>query len=152
MLILLRRKKLAKHVWCDFFVGLARAVEEAQGALDGAKEHLRELVRSSILGSEPHKKYRKGLSSKLIDALVDKGWDQLIEVVTAHNSGLSAITKPDLLRSLRIMALFCFPAPERHPEVREHALKPLEEDVQDLLTAEVKDRLRDVVPEWQEGE
>jgi hypothetical protein len=43
-----------------------------------------------------------------------------------------------------------FPALGEHAEVREHALKPLGEEVKGLLSDEVKPRLAELFAEWQD--
>jgi hypothetical protein len=61
---------------------------------------------------------------------------------------LSIITSEDAARSLRILAVFVCPAPERHREVREHALKPLGDDVKKILTEQAKARLATLFKDW----
>jgi hypothetical protein len=64
--------------------------------------------------------------------------------VTAKIPILAAVTSDDVLRMLRMLAIFMCPAPEAHREVRERALDPLGEDVRAVITDETKERLREV--------
>jgi hypothetical protein len=45
--------------------------------------------------------------------------------------------------------VFICPAPEDHPEIREHAMKPLGDDARQILTDETRHRLALLFTEWQ---
>jgi hypothetical protein len=134
------RRQLADHVWCDLFVALARVVEQVQGTLDSIPEKLKKDVTRSVTTSSRHGQ-RRVVSEWVVGALVDKVWDHLLTVVVAQHSVLGALTGPQLLRVLRILAVFCCPSPEDHDEVRRYAISPLGEDAEEILKTEAKDRL-----------
>lgn len=83
-----------------------------------------------------------------MDIVVDKVWSAFKGAMVANVPLLSIITEEDAVRSLRILAVFICPSPEDHKEVREHALKPLDDDARNILTQETKKRLAKLFDEW----
>ena len=141
------KRELAHHGWCDLFVGLARAIDTYGKALDHIPEWIKRQVKEAILNSSMQDE-RSHVTSAVVDILVDRVWSAFKGAMLGNVPLLSAITREETLRSLRILAVFICPAPEDHPEVREHALKPLGDDIQAMLTAETKARLAKLFDEW----
>ena len=77
----------------------------------------------------------------VVKTLVDKVWDHLATVIVAQHSVLGRLTGPQLVRVLRILAVFCCPSPEDHDEVRRYAIDPLGDDAEEILKTEAKERL-----------
>jgi len=103
-------------------------------------------VKSLILSSEMQHKRQSHIFDKVLDTLVDKAWSLLQGYIAAHFPVISLIAGDETLRTLRILAFLSCPDPDKHSAVREHALKPLEKQVQDMLTDETKQRLRTAFP------
>ena len=76
----------------------------------------------------------------------------MVEAVKTQNPLLKVATgDEDLIRALRILAILCCPAPGRHREVREHAMKPLANDAEGVISAAASDRLKQVLADWAQG-
>lgn len=60
-------------------------------------------------------------------------------------------TGDDAARTFRVLAVFMCPAPEKHAEVVEHALKPLGEDARSMLADETKQRLAELFTNGRSG-
>jgi len=142
------KRELAHHGWCDLFVGLARAIDTCGKALDHIPEWIKRQVKEAILNSSMQQK-RPHVTNAVVDIVVDRVWSAFKGAVIG--STLAGLTVEDTVRSLRILAVFTCPAPGDHKEVREHALRPLEEDVRAILTAQTKARLKKLFEEWMAG-
>lgn len=137
------RMDLANHGWCDLIVGIVRVTEVAAGVLgrveNGARSAIVYLMMRSSMQSG-----RQQAVERVIEFLVDKVWSTFIEVLRQAAPPLNVLTNEDLLRALRIFAVFVCPAPARHVEVREHALEPLGEDARGYLTEQTREYLGQV--------
>ncbi|NKQ53984.1 hypothetical protein HFP15_13940 [Amycolatopsis sp. K13G38] len=141
-------RQLANHGWCDLFVGLVRVVEECRSVMDKIPEWGKRVVKKSIADSSLQPK-RPQITGAVVDVVVDKVWAAFKSVLVAKVPLLSLITHEETLRSLRFLALFSCPAPERHREVREHAVKPLGDDAVGILTERTRKRLAQLFQEWE---
>lgn len=141
------KRQLANHGWCDLFIGLVQVIETSQKLLaeipDSAKLIVKQAIRNSSM-----KNGRSYVTDAVVDIVVDRVWSAFKGVIFAHYPLMKAITNEDAARSLRILAVFICPAPEDHQEVREHALKPLGDDVGKILTEKTKQRLAKLFDEW----
>ncbi|MCU1293577.1 MAG: hypothetical protein JWP08_2427 [Bryobacterales bacterium] len=145
------KRQLAYHGWCDLFIGLVQVIEASQNVLEKIPESAKKLVKQAILSSSMQTK-RSYVTNAVVDVLVDRVWQAFKGAMCGHVPLLSIITGEDTLRSLRILAVFTCPAPEKHKEVREHALKPLGDDVKKILTEQTKMRLAKLFDEWATGD
>lgn len=145
------KRQLAYHGWCDLFIGLVRVIEESRNVLEKIPESAKKLVKQAILGSSLQTK-RSYVTSAVVDVVVDRMWQAFKGAMCGHVPLLSIITSEDALRSLRILAVFTCPAPEKHKEVRDHALKPLGDDAKKILTEQTKTRLTKLFDEWAPGD
>jgi hypothetical protein len=144
------KRQLAHHGWCDLFIGLVLLIEDSQEALDKIPESAKSVVKWAILNSSM-KAERPDVTEAVVDVVVDRVWQASREVMFTHIPLLNIITIEDTVRSLRILAVFTCPAPENHKEVREHALKPLGDDAEKILTEQTKTRLAKLFDEWTTG-
>lgn len=142
--------QLAHHGWCDLFIGLAKAVKKYQDFLDRIPEGAKEIVKWAILGSSMQPE-RPAVTRAVVDIVVDRVWQAFKTATFAHYPLLSVLDSEEVLRSLRILAVFTCPAPENHKEVCEYALKPLGDDAMKVLTEQTKKRLAKVFEEWATG-
>lgn len=141
------KRQLAYHGWCDLFIGLVQVIEIYQHTLDKIPDAAKDLVKQAILRSSMQAK-RSHVTSVVVDVVVDKVWQAFKGALVGQVPLLSFITGEEALRSLRILAVFTCPAPEKHKEVREHALRPLGDDARKILTAQTKTRLAKLFDEW----
>lgn len=144
------KRQLAYHGWCDLFIGLVQVIEAYRQALDRVPEEAKDLVKGAICRSSMDAK-RSYVTSAVVDLVVDRVWQAFKGAMCGQVPLLSIITREDALRSLRILAVFTCPAPEKHKEVREHALKPLGDDAKRILTEQTKTRLAKLFDEWATG-
>jgi hypothetical protein len=141
------RRELASHVWCDLFLGLARVTEVGQGVLNRIPDAAADLVKQTILGSTMHGG-RSLITEAVVDIVVRRVWTAFRTAAFNGVPLLNILAGEDALRAMRILAVFICPAPEKHREVREYALKPLGNDVRDILTEQTKTRLAELFAEW----
>ena len=141
------RLQLARHFWCDLLLGLVRVVESADDVLRtmpiAAKALVREVLRDSSVDAG-----RPGVTGAVVNVVLDRVWAGLVGAALGGRPLLAVVGAEDTARALRILALFLCPSPARHREVREHALKPLGDDVSEILTDPTKDRLATLFEEW----
>ncbi|MFL6114738.1 MAG: hypothetical protein ACJ786_25800 [Catenulispora sp.] len=141
------KRGLASHFWCDLFVGLVMSIENVQGALqdipDTAKEDVKDaILRSSMRGS------RKQVTGVVVDIVLNRVWTAFKAAAFAQVPLLATLSRDDVLRDLRILAVFTCPAPGEHKEVREHALKPLDDEARRFLTDKTRARLGELFAGW----
>lgn len=141
------KRQLANHGWCDLFIGLVQAVETYKELLDKIPDSAKRIVKQAIHDS-PMQGKRSYVTDVVVDMVVDRVWSAFKGAMFAHCPLLTVISGEDAIRSLRILAVFICPAPEDHQEVRDHALKPLGDDVRTILTDETKERLAKLFDEW----
>ena len=108
-----------------------------------AKRQVKQAILNSSIKDEC-----PNVTSAVVDMVIDKVWDAIMEAIGCGIPLLGAITGAEVLRCLRILAVFACPAPSQHKEVREHALEPLRDDAQAVLTAQAKARLARLFEEW----
>lgn len=135
--------QLADHGWCDLFIGLIKVVKKYQDCLNRIPEDAKEVVKLAILGSSMQAA-RWAVTRRVVDIVVDRVWQAFKTAAFAHYPLLSILDSKDVLRSLRILAVFTCPAPEKHREVYEYALKPLGDDAMKILSEQTKKRLAKV--------
>lgn len=145
------KRELAYHGWCDLFIGLVRVIETSRHALGKIQEAAKEAVKRAILRSSMDAK-RPHVTNDVVDVVVDRIWQAFKGAMVGQVPLLSIITREEALRSLRILAVFTCPAPEKHKEVREHALKPLGDDARRIITEQTKARLAKLFDEWATGD
>ncbi|MCK9900618.1 hypothetical protein MXD63_11080 [Frankia sp. Cpl3] len=138
---------LANHGWCDLIVGIVRVMEVANGVMGRVENRARSAIVWAITQSSMQSG-RQQVVEQVVEFLVDKVWSALIEALKRAASPLDALTNEDLLRLLRIIAVFICPAPARHFEVRRYALEPLGEDARGYLTDQTKEYLGQVFVDW----
>jgi hypothetical protein len=144
------KRELASHAWCDMFVGLVQAIEKFNEALDRIPDIAKVVVKRAILGSSMQGK-RTHVTEAVVNVVVDKVWAAFKTAIFAKVP-LFNITNDEVLRALRILAVFTCPAPEDHEEVRTHALKPLGDDIDTILNNQTKNRLAELFAEWRPEE
>jgi len=138
---------LAQHGWCDLLVGLIRVVEHYRAVLKAIPNDAKKTVKRAILDSSQHP-LRAHVSERVVDIVVDRVWGVFLAAITGGVPALTALSSDELLRDLRILAVFICPAPEHHAEVREHAMKPLGDEATEILKDETKAQLAKVFSEW----
>jgi hypothetical protein len=141
------KRQLANHGWCDLFIGLVQVIETYQELLDRIPASAKHIVKQAIRNSSMQSK-RSYVTDAVVDIVVDRVWSAFKGAMFTQCPLLEVITGEDAVRSLRILAVFICPAPEDHQEVRDHALKPLGDDVRRILTDETKERLAKLFNEW----
>ncbi|KPM56025.1 hypothetical protein ACG83_12690 [Frankia sp. R43] len=137
------RKDLANHGWCDLIVGIIRFLEAAQGVVGDIESGARGFVVRAVLQSSVQGRPRQ-LDERVVELLVGKVCNVFFEALKQALPPLNVLTDEDLLRALRIIAVFICPGLSTHAEVREHALAPLEKDGRGYLTEQTKESLRQV--------
>jgi hypothetical protein len=134
------RKSMANHYWCTLFVVLAQALDNYDDGWDEveafAKRHLVRQLQE-ILGVE-----QSHVVDRAAELLVEKSCDALRQLATAHLPFLAVADSPELRQALRVLAVLCCPAPERHADIARVCLGPLERDARGMLQDETRDRLR----------
>lgn len=141
------KRELANHVWCDLFVGLVRAIEISQGVLNRLPDAATDIVKQVILGSTLQGG-RAHVTEAVVDIVVSRVWRAFRTATFNAVPLLNIVGSEEALRALRILAVFICPAPGRHLEVREYALKPLGSDIHDILTEQTKARLAELFADW----
>ncbi|MGH7927374.1 MAG: hypothetical protein ACREQV_06240 [Candidatus Binatia bacterium] len=144
------KRQLAYHGWCDLFIGLVKVVKKYQDCVNRIPEDAKEVVKRAILGSSMQAE-RSAVTRKVVDVVVDRVWQAFKTATFAHYPLLSILDSEEVLRSLRILAVFTCPAPENHKEVYEYAFKPLGDDATKILTERTKKQLAKVFEEWETG-
>lgn len=137
------RKSLANHGWCDLIVGIIQVVEVARGVVGIIESGARDAIVRAIMQSSMQSRYRE-VVERVVEVLVDKVCTVFFETLKQAASPLGILANEDLLRALRIIAVFICPGPSTHVEVRKHALAPLGEDVKGYLTGQTKEYLGQV--------
>ncbi|WP_143168820.1 hypothetical protein [Amycolatopsis australiensis] len=134
------RLELADHGWCDLFIGFVRVLEKFGKAFDEIPDRAKKIIVKTI-----HRSSRSGkrplLTKYVVGIIVDKAWAAFKAATVAHSPLLAVLTSEELLRNIRMLAVFTCPAPEKHEEVREHAVEPLADDVQGYVSDQAKEWL-----------
>ncbi|MFJ1761682.1 hypothetical protein ACIOD2_15280 [Amycolatopsis sp. NPDC088138] len=144
------RLQLADHGWCDLIIGFVKILEKSNAVIDKLSEATKKIVVDTVVDSS-RKDGRSLLTREVVGLIVDKAWGALKTAVIAHVPILELITSEELLRNLRILAVFICPAPEAHEEVREHAVTPLLDEVREHLSDETKKWLAQQFDQWITG-
>ena len=141
------RRQFANHFWCDLFVAFARVAEDLHEGVQEIPDSAKDLIKRSVHGSS-RQSARSALSDHIVDFAVERAWTALRTTTFGAVPLLAVLTGDELLRSLRILAVFICPAPEEHAEVRIYAVKPLTGDARDYLTEETKTQLTESFPDF----
>lgn len=128
------KAELASHTWCDLLVGVIRLIEDAGEIVDELAEEAKNFVRDAIQGST-RQGWRAHVTRTIVDLVLDRAWPAFTRVALAVTLPVLDTT---VLRALRMLAVFACPDPERHSEVRCHALIPLLADGLGIVTEETK--------------
>ncbi|OHV31688.1 hypothetical protein CC117_25490 [Parafrankia colletiae] len=91
---------------------------------------------------------RTQVNEKVIELMAGRVWSALFTAVKQAMPPLNVLDNDALLRTLRILAVFICPAPQKHKEVHIHALRPLGEDVRGYLTEQTKEHLKEAFADW----
>ncbi|MEV6624815.1 hypothetical protein AB0M83_22995 [Amycolatopsis sp. NPDC051106] len=144
------RLQLADHGWCDLIIGFVKVIEEFNSLLDEIPERAKKTIIDTVVYSSK-KDGRAQLTEAVVGMIVDKAWGALKTAAIAHVPVLGVITSDELLRNLRMLAVFICPAPEAHEEVEDHAVDPLIKDVRDFVSDETKEWLAQQFEQWSVG-
>ncbi|GAA2542179.1 hypothetical protein GCM10010435_07210 [Winogradskya consettensis] len=136
------KRHLADHTWCGLLIALIRWIEKIDDAVQLLADKGEQFVKNVLT------QHLSGLSKDLADAVtgivVDSAWSALAKLLEAHFPLLGE----DTLRVLRMLALFACPAVDRHPEVYEHAAKPLMSDGLKVVSDEIKTQVTSFFTAW----
>ncbi|WP_148311575.1 hypothetical protein [Amycolatopsis japonica] len=141
------RLQLADHGWCDLLVGFVLVLEKFGKAVDTVPEKAKKLIVEAIRRSSKQEK-RTQLTEVVVGMIVDKAWGAFKAVAIAQSPVLGVLANDELLRNLRMLAVFICPAPEKHEEVRNHAVDPLVKDACGYVSAEAKEWLGKQFDQW----
>ncbi|MEV6832600.1 hypothetical protein [Amycolatopsis sp. NPDC051102] len=144
------RLQLADHGWCDLIIGFVKVIEEANGLIGKLSEAAKKVIVDTVVDAS-RKDRRSQLTREVVGMIVDKAWGALKTAVLAHVPILELITSDELLRDLRILAVFICPAPEAHEEVRDHAVTPLLEDARGYVSEQTRNWLAQQFDQWATG-
>jgi hypothetical protein len=144
------RLQLADHGWCDLFIGFVLVLEKFGKAIDTVPDRAKKLIVEAIRGSSKQEK-RPRLTEHVVGMIVDKAWGAFKTAAVAHVPLFGLLTSDELLRNLRMLAVFICPAPEKHEEVRKHAVDPLVKDARGYVSEEAKEWLAKQFDQWATG-
>ncbi|MEU4525582.1 hypothetical protein AB0F52_43520 [Amycolatopsis sp. NPDC024027] len=144
------RLQFAHHCWCDLFIGFVQALEAFGKVVEKAPDKAKEIITEAICGSSKQKK-RSKLTEQVVDMVVDKAWSAFKAAAIAHSPLFGLLSGEELLRNLRIIAIFICPAPNNHKEVQEHAIDPLLRDARAYISDETKQWLATRFKQWADG-
>ncbi|MGC5054714.1 hypothetical protein ACLQ2S_25050 [Micromonospora sp. DT48] len=137
------KRELTNHGWCDLFIGLVRAIEATRHGFNSIPDKVKSMILGSALqANRPH------VTEAVVGLIVDEVWQGFQAAAFGSVPLLDLISNEEALRALRILAVFICPAPAQHAAVRQHALKPLGEDVTKILTDQTKTRLAELFADW----
>ncbi|MFB9690228.1 hypothetical protein [Amycolatopsis plumensis] len=142
--------QMAHHAWCDLFIGFAQALEAFGKVIEKVPDKAKEVITEAICGSSKQKK-RSELTERVVGMVVDKAWSAFKAATIAHSPLFALLSSEELLRNLRIIAIFICPAPNNHREVQEHAIDPLLRDARDYISDETKQWLATQFKQWADG-
>ncbi|MCK9902147.1 hypothetical protein MXD63_18965 [Frankia sp. Cpl3] len=141
------RRELASHAWCDLIVGIIKLLEETNGLLGDIEKIGRDRIVHAMTDSSMQET-RTQVNEKVIELMAGRVWSALFTAVKQAMPPLNVLDNDALLRTLRILAVFICPAPQKHKEVHIHALRPLGEDVRGYLTEQTKEHLKEAFADW----
>jgi hypothetical protein len=142
--------QMAHHVWCDLFIGFVQALEAFGKVIETVPGKAKEVIAEAICRSSKQK-VRSEVTERVVDMVVDKAWSAFKAAAIAHSPLFALLGNEDLLRNLRIIAIFICPAPNSHPEVQEHAIDPLLRDARAYISDETKQWLATRFKQWADG-
>ncbi|MFF0659478.1 hypothetical protein [Micromonospora tulbaghiae] len=137
------KRDLTHHGWCDLFIAMAEVIEVTRHSFDSIPGKVKDLILRSPLQAD-----RPTVTDTVVSLIVDKAWHGFQVAAFSGVPLLDLISNDEALRALRILAVFICPAPAQHPAVRQHALKPLGEDVTKIVTDQTKARLAELFTDW----
>ena len=136
------KRELANHTWRTLLIALIRWIEQIDEVVqllsDKAKGFIKRALTENLSGLS------KTAADVVVGIVVDKVWTGLARLLEAHFPLLGE----DTLRCLRILALFTCPSAEAHPEVYQHAAKPLMGDAGEIISAEVRSQVAILFTAW----
>ncbi|OXM67238.1 hypothetical protein CF165_17530 [Amycolatopsis vastitatis] len=144
------RLQFAHHGWCDLFIGFVQALEAYGKVVEKVPDKAKEIIAEAICGSSKQK-VRSELTKRVVDMVVDKAWSAFKAAAITHTPLFALLSSEDLLRNLRIIAIFICPAPGNHKEVLEHAVDPLLRDARNYISDETKQWLATQFKQWADG-
>ncbi|MBE8523748.1 hypothetical protein ILP97_40735 [Amycolatopsis sp. H6(2020)] len=144
------RRQLAHHGWCDLFIGFVQALEAFGKVVEKVPDKAKEIIAEAICCSSKQK-VRSEVTRRVVDMVVDKAWSAFKAAAIAHSPLFAFLGSEDLLRNLRIIAIFICPAPGNHKEVQDHAIDPLLRDAHNYISDETKQWLATQFKQWADG-
>ncbi|MDG4829255.1 hypothetical protein O7627_08045 [Solwaraspora sp. WMMD1047] len=137
------KKLLADHIWCSLLVALIQLIERFNKAIELLTDAAKRFIKEAL-----SHRFESGISplvaNAVISLVVDKAWSALARLLEAHFPLLGT----DTLRALRILTVFTCPSVEHHPEVYQHAAKPLMGDTNEIVTDEIKAQVVILFSAW----
>jgi hypothetical protein len=144
------RLQLAHHGWCDLFIGFVQALEAFGKVVETVPDKAKKLIAEALCRSSKQK-VRSEVTRRVVDMIVDKAWSAFKAAAIAHSPLFALLGSEDLLRNLRIIAIFICPAPHNHKEVQDHAIDPLLRDARNYVSDETKQWLATQFKQWADG-
>lgn len=137
------RKRLANHVWCDLLVGLIILIEHAENAAEILSSGAKKLITERLV-----ERFDSGISQEVTNAViglvVERVWSALRILLVAN----FPLADTDVLPAVRMLAVFSCPSVDHHPEVYEHAVKPLTGDARKIVADETKEHMSVLFAAW----
>jgi hypothetical protein len=132
-----RRIALTSHLWCDLLAALACGIEKFKQQLDKVPEY----AVTAIL--ESRESEGRAVDELIVRLAVQTAWSTIKQLPFFRQTD-------DLLRGVRILAVFICPAPENHRAVAQCCMYPLASDEAGAVIKEAtKRRLMQILPpEW----
>jgi hypothetical protein len=137
------KKRLADHLWCSMLLALVRVIEGTNKAIDLLADKTKELLKNAV-GARLEHGVAKAIADAVVNVVVDKVWAALTDLVTTH----FPILGEKSLRAFRILTVLVCPSVEKHPEVYEHAMKPLMDEGRAIVTEQIKAWLTSLFTGW----
>jgi hypothetical protein len=137
------KKRLADHLWCSMLLVLVRAIEGTNRAIDLLAHKTKETLKKAV-GTRLEHGVAKAIADAVINVVVDKVLAALTDLVASH----FPILGEKSLRAFRILTVLACPSVEKHPEVYEHAMKPLMDEGRAIATEQIKAWLTSLFTGW----
>lgn len=135
-----RKSMAATHYWCSLFLALAQAMGTYGKAWDRIADMTKQVLAESV--AKLHDGKLDKLRQQVVGILADKACGALRSFVEGQNPALALMGSEDLLRALRILAVFCCPNAAEHPDIDRFCVKPLMADARSILQDKTRDRLQ----------
>lgn len=131
------RKILADHFFCDLLAQFAHAIDQLGQGFDCAVD---EIVAAIV---DSRRANRRPPLDEFLVRLAAKTFSSELKAVISRLSLVGQLK--EVQRATQIMAVLICPAPERHREVTQYCLAPLETPV---VTDVIRQQLMAALPEW----